>query len=222
MAEHKIEIDHVSKIMKKNRILNDITVTIESGKIYGLFGRNGSGKTMLLRMIAGLIHPTSGQVKIDGKILHKEMDFPESIGVLIETPDFWKGYTGKKGFENSGFHKNQITEQEIDGALRRVGLDPEDKRTIRKYSLGMKQRLGIAQAIMETPDILLLDEPTNALDKSGVMQIREMLREEAERGAIIVIASHNPQDLKYCDHYLEIEEGTVRECGKEVMYEEFH
>lgn len=196
-------------------------MTMESGKIYGLFGRNGSGKTMLLRLIAGLIHPSSGQVIIDGKILHKEMDFPESIGVLIETPDFWKGYTGKKVLKTLASIKNQISDDEIENTMRRVGLDPEDGRTVRKYSLGMKQRLGIAQAIMEKPDILLLDEPTNALDKNGVIQMREMMREEAKRGAIVVIASHNAQDLKHCDCYFEIEEGTVRECGKGGIDEEF-
>ena len=221
MVKHKIQIEHASKTMKKVNILNDITMTMEFGKIYGLFGRNGSGKTMLLRLIAGLIHPSSGQVIIDGKILHKEMDFPESIGVLIETPDFWKGYTGKKVLKTLASIKNQISDDEIDNTMRSVGLDPEDGRTVRKYSLGMKQRLGIAQAIMEKPDILLLDEPTNALDKNGVIQMREMMREEAKRGAIVVIASHNEQDLKHCDCYFEIEEGTVRECGKEGINEEF-
>lgn len=221
MVKHKIQIEHASKTMKKVNILNDITMTMESGKIYGLFGRNGSGKTMLLRLIAGLIHPSSGQVIIDGKILHKEMDFPESIGVLIETPDFWKGYTGKKVLKTLASIKNQISDDEIENTMHRVGLDPEDGRTVRKYSLGMKQRLGIAQAIMEKPDILLLDEPTNALDKNGVIQMREMMREEAKRGAIVVIASHNAQDLKHCDCYFEIEEGTVRKCGKEGIDEEF-
>lgn len=222
MEKHKIELEHVSKTIKKNRILNDVVMTLESGKIYGLFGRNGSGKTMLLRMIAGLMHPSSGRVVIDGKILHKDMDFPDSIGVLIETPDFWKGYTGKKVLKTLASIKNQLTDEEIENALRRVGLDPQDKRTVRKYSLGMKQRLGIAQAIMEKPAILLLDEPTNALDKNGIRQIHEILKEEAQRGAVVVIASHNLQDLKHCEFYYEIDAGTVKECGREGIYEEFN
>ncbi|MGM9974585.1 MAG: ATP-binding cassette domain-containing protein, partial [Clostridiaceae bacterium] len=162
-----------------------------------------------LRMIAGLIRPNKGKVLIQNKEMHKDIDFPESIGVVIETPDFWKDYTGIQVLKVLADIKKIITIKEMNNALNRVGLDPKDKRTIRKYSLGMKQRLGIAQAIMEAPDILLLDEPTNALDKSGMKIVEDIIKEEANRGATVIIASHNINDLNLCHELIEIENGRV-------------
>ena len=192
-------------------ILDEINYEFHPGVIYGIHGRNGSGKTMLLRAIAGLIRPTRGEIKIGEKILHQDMDFPESIGVLIETPNFWKNYTGVKVLKTLASIKNVIGQREIEEILQKVGLDPKDSRTVRKYSLGMKQRLGIAQALMEQPDILLLDEPTNAIDKMGVQVGEELFRKEANRGAVVIIASHNLQDLEHCDQLLEMDQGRI--CG---------
>ncbi|WP_027400526.1 ABC transporter ATP-binding protein [Anaerovorax odorimutans] len=205
----KVILKNVYKEIKGVTVLRDINFTLKKRMIYGLFGHNGSGKTMLLRMIAGLIKPTSGEVYIDGKKLHTDMDFPESIGVIIETPDFWSNYTGKEVLKTLAEIKKIINDNDIDKALQRVGLDPKDKRVIKKYSLGMKQRLGIAQAIMESPDILLLDEPTNALDKSGIELARKIIREERDRGALVVIASHNVADLEECQIKIELSDGSI-------------
>ena len=174
----KIELDHVSKEMRGTMILNDIHRTFYTGKVYGLRGYNGSGKTMLLRMIAGLIRPTQGEVRVDGKVLHRDIDFPDNIGVMIENPEFWNNYTGREALYSLASIRKKITLEQIDEAMRKVELDPQDKRTLRKYSLGMKKRLGIAQAIMELPEILLLDEPSNALDKKGVDMVRKIIEEE--------------------------------------------
>ena len=207
----KIRFEHVTKQIKGITVLADISLTLEGGLVYGLFGGNGSGKTMFLRAIAGLIRPTQGYVMIDEQQLHKDMRFPESIGVLIETPDFWKNYTGREVLIYLSEIKKQISHNDVDTALKRVGLNPSDTRTIRKYSLGMKQRLGIAQAIMEDPDILLLDEPSNALDRAGKEMLMQIIREEAEKGHIVVLASHNDSDLKICDTIIEIADGKVEE-----------
>lgn len=162
---NEIIISGISKTIKSTEILRNIDLKLQGGKIYGLYGSNGTGKTMLLRAIAGLIHIDSGSIVINGKQLHKDSDFPESIGVVIENPEFWDGYTGFENLKMLASIKKKIKNQAIKDTLERVGLDPSDKKTVKKYSLGMKQKLGIAQAIMERPDIILLDEPTNALDK---------------------------------------------------------
>lgn len=205
----KVRIENVTKKIKGVTILDNVCCEFEGGKIYGITGANGSGKTMLLRLIAGLIKADSGCVYIDDKILKKDIDHPENIGVLIENPNFWKRYTGMETLKLLADIRKQATEDDIKNALVRVGLEPSDKRVVRKYSLGMRQKLGIAQAIMEKPDILLLDEPTNALDKKSVEQVRKIIHEEAERGAIVIIASHNPQDIEGCSAILEMAEGRV-------------
>lgn len=208
-----IVLEHVEKKIKSVSILKDLNLQFEAGKIYGVYGTNGSGKTMLLRMMAGLIRPTSGRVLSFGKELHKEIDFPERIGVVIENPDFWKNYTGRQVLQTLAGIKKIVSPEEIEDSLERVGLEPGDGRTIRKYSLGMKQRLGIAQAIMEKPDILLLDEPTNALDENGIVQIETIIRQEAERGAVVVLASHNVQDLNLCHERIRMREGYAEKDG---------
>lgn len=205
----KIIIENVSKQIKGIDILTDVNIEFISGKIYGLCGSNGSGKTMLLRMIAGLIRPSEGQVVVDDKILHKDIDFPEDMGVLIENPEFWKNYTGKEALYSLASINKKIGIKEIEQALERVGLEPDDRRTIKKYSLGMKKRLGIAQAIMEFPKLLLLDEPTNALDKKGVETVANIILSEKSDDTIVILASHNKADLDICDVIYEVENGQI-------------
>lgn len=210
---NEIIISGISKTIKGTEILKNIDLKLRGGKIYGLYGSNGSGKTMLLRAVAGLIRIDSGSIIINGKQLHKETDFPESIGVVIENPQFWDGYTGFENLKMLASIKKQINDEAIRATLEKVGLDPGDKKTVKKYSLGMKQKLGIAQAIMESPDIILLDEPTNALDKKSTENIRGIIAEEAARGAIVVIASHVEAGLDICDIRYEMSDG-------EIYYEE--
>lgn len=206
-----IEMVNYSKKIKKKSILNDITFTFKSGNIYGLWGRNGSGKTMILRAIAGLIHSNSGMVKIDRKILHKEIDFPPSIGVIIENTELLPQYTGFENLKILGKINRKVSEQEILKTLDQVGLSQQAHMKVKEYSLGMKQKLSIAQAIFEKPDILLLDEPTNALDEDSVFIIRDLLLDLKERGCTILIASHNKDDLNVlADQILTVVDGGIQ------------
>ena len=208
----KVELKNVSKRLNDVTVLEDISLTLESGTIYGLKGKNGCGKTMLMRMMAGLIYPTSGTVSIDGEILHKAIATPRSIGILIENPAFLPGYTGQRNLELLAGLTGKADRTQIAKTMSRVGLDPNDKRTYRKYSLGMKQRLGIACALMECPDLILLDEPINAIDEKGVPKIWEALQEEKQRGALIVLACHDTEELtSLADQIITIEEGKI--CG---------
>lgn len=212
-----VELINLNKTIKGKEILNNINLTLEKGKVYGFFGRNGSGKTMLFRAICGLIKPTSGEIRVNGKRLHKEISFPESVGVIIESPGFWSYYTGFENLKVLAGIKNKITDNEIKKALEKVGLDPEDKRTFKKYSLGMKQRLAIAQAIMERPELIILDEPTNALDEEGINLVRNILLEEKLRGATILIASHNKEDIEILSDYkYKMSDGKLQEFNKEA------
>ena len=204
----KIEIANVTKQIRKALILDSVNLTFESGHIYGLYGPNGSGKTMLMRLIAGLILPTAGTVTLDGKTLGEDIDFYDSMGVLIETPSFLPGLTGLQNLLLLARIHRRIDDNVISQSLRDVGLEPEDKRKFRKYSLGMKQRLGIAAAIMEKPDIILLDEPTNALDRDGIAQICQLIRREKERGALLILACHEISVLEaICDEIILVCDG---------------
>jgi len=196
-----INIKNYNKTIKKRPILIDINLDIEKGNIYGFLGRNGCGKTMLFRAICGLIKPSSGEVLIENKILNKDISFPQSLGVLIESPGFWSSYTGFENLKTLSLIKNTISNYEIEQTMSRVGLSPKDSRTYKKYSLGMKQRLGIAQAIMESPELIILDEPTNSLDEQSVELVRNILLEEKKRGATILIASHNKEDIEVLADY---------------------
>ena len=205
-----IKISNVNKTIKKAVILDNINIEFESGRIYGLRGSNGSGKTMLMRAICGLIIPESGEINIDGDILGKDISFPKSIGALIENPSFISSYTGFRNLKLLASIQNKISDDEIRDAIKSVGLTPDDKRTFRKYSLGMKQRLGIACAIMENPDIIILDEPVNALDENGIELVRKILKEQKEKGALIIIACHDKTELEYLsDEIYEIYEGKI-------------
>lgn len=205
-----VEVKSYSKVIKGVPVLNDITCSFERGRVYGLQGKNGSGKTMLLRALSGLIFPTSGCVEVEGKQLGKDISFPESLGLLIETPAFIDKYTGLRNLELIASLKCVIGREEVCEALARIGLDSFDKRHYRKYSLGMKQRLGIACSIMEKPDILLLDEPLNALDPSGVERVEKILDEEKRRGALVVVACHDVDELRLlADEILTLEGGRI-------------
>ena len=205
-----IKITDVNKTIKKAPILRDINLEFTGGKVYGLRGKNGSGKTMLMRAICGLITPDSGIIDIDGKILGKDISFPESIGVLIENPAFIGNYTGFKNLKVLASIQNRIGDEQIRKALEDIGLDPDDKRTYRKYSLGMKQKLGIAAAVMENPDIIILDEPINALDEVSVEKVHDILEEQKKRGEVIIIACHDKEELdQLSDEIIEISDGRI-------------
>lgn len=205
-----LNLEHVNKTIKKALVLDDVTMTLEGGHIYGLKGPNGSGKTMLMRVMAGLIRPTSGQVFVDGHQLGRDMDFPPSIGLLLENPSFLPNHTGLKNLELLAGIQHRVASEDIRQTLQDVGLNPDDPRTFRKYSLGMKQRLGIAAAIMERPDLILVDEPTNALDDKGIEQICALLRRERNRGALLVLSCHDTSILeKLSDEIFHICDGKV-------------
>ncbi|WKV07517.1 ATP-binding cassette domain-containing protein [Thermoanaerobacterium sp. CMT5567-10] len=215
-----IEIRHLTKTIGGRHILRDVNLEIESGKIYGFHGRNGSGKTMLFRAICGLIKPTEGEVIVFGKRIGKDVSFPESLGLIIENVGFWNQWTGFQNLKFLASIKNIIDDEEIKNAIKRVGLDPDDIRPYKKYSLGMKQRLGIAQVIMERPQLIVLDEPTNALDEDGVNIVRKILLEEKERGATVLIASHIKEDIDIlCDYKYKVDDGKIYDAGSEIRDE---
>ena len=205
-----VRLEDYCKSFKSAEVLKNINLTLESGKVIGLKGKNGSGKTMLMRAISGLILPTSGKVYINDKELGRHISFPPSIGILIENPSFISNYTGFKNLKILASIQSRISDDEIRDAIRKVGLDPDDKRTFKKYSLGMKQRLGIAAAIMERPDIVILDEPINALDEAGAGLIKGLLDELKANGSLIIIACHDTEELNYLsDEIYEIYDGEI-------------
>ena len=208
----EIVVNEVSKSIYGVPIINSVSMTLVSGNVYGFQGINGSGKTMLMRLICGLIYPTKGEIIIDGKRLGKEITFPQSVGLLLENPAFLDSYTGFENLEMLASIKSIITREEIHEAITSVGLDPLDKRKYKKFSLGMKQRLGIAAAIMEKPDILILDEPTNSLDSSGVSLVKTIIAKERERGAIIILPCHDLPVLQdVSDEIFLLEQGKITE-----------
>ncbi len=204
-----IRLEHVQKEIRKNKVLDDINLEFKSGAIYGLKGKNGSGKTMMMRAICGLIK-CKGVISIDGEVLGKDISFPRSIGALIENPAFIGAYSGMKNLQVLADIQKRIGDKEIAEVIEAVGLDPKDNRAYRKYSLGMKQRLGIAAAIMEKPDIIILDEPINALDQSGVEQVRKLLFQLRDEGKLIIVACHDNEELNLlASNIIRIEEGKI-------------
>lgn len=205
-----IEITNLCKSFKETKVLNDITIKIKKGNTIGIIGRNGSGKTVLFKCICGLVSPTKGTVKINNKILGKDMDIPDNIGVIIETPGFLPNYNGFKNLKFLAMIKNQISNEHIKDTIKLVGLNPDSKKHVGKYSLGMRQRLGIAQAIMENPDILILDEPMNGLDNDGVKDMRKLFLSLKEQGKTILLASHNKEDIEVlCDEVYMMDKGIL-------------
>ncbi|MBU8690439.1 ATP-binding cassette domain-containing protein [Priestia megaterium] len=205
-----IKISNVSKKIKHTYVLKDVSYTFEKGKIYGVFGKNGSGKTMLLRSLAGLIIPTEGEITVENQQLHRDISFPPSVGIIIENMQLLPQFDAYTNLNILSKIKNVATKDDIRKAIQRVGLDPDSKLKIKKYSLGMKQRLNIAQAIFEKPEIILLDEPTNAIDENGVKLIHDLLLEEKNRGAVVIIASHHKEDISsLCDYTLKMTDGVL-------------
>ena len=191
-----IEFINVSKKFGKKTVLKELNFVIPTGNVIGLQGINGSGKTMIMRLIAGLIYPTTGDVLIDKKRLGKDISFPESLGLMLESPAFLDSYSGFENLKLLASLNKKITDKEIFEVLTLVGLSENADKKYKKYSLGMKQRLGIAAAIMEKPDIILLDEPTNSLDEDGIRMVREIVFKEKERGATVVLSCHDATILK--------------------------
>lgn len=210
MNQLAVKIESLSKTIKGHTVLEGISLEVPKGKIYGLVGRNGSGKTMLLRAVCGLIRPTGGRIIVFGEEIGVDRSFPKDIGAIIEKPGFLPHLSGMENLQLLAMIRNQITRDDIANSIRLVGLDPELKKPVNAYSLGMKQRLGLAQAIMEKPELLVLDEPTNGLDVAGVKEIRIILRQLAEKGATILIASHNSEDIaELCDKVFRMESGRL-------------
>ena len=205
-----IKIENFTKEIKGVRILEDITVEFGSGKIYGLVGKNGSGKTMLRRAVSGLIRPTKGSVIVDGKYLHKDISFPQDMGIIIEKPDLLNYLTGFENLSLLAKINNKISKDEIENWMKKFSLDPKSKQVLKKYSLGMKQKIGIIQAIMEDQQLLVLDEPFNALDQDTVEMLRVLLKKYKDDGKLIIITSHHSEDIDIlCDEIIFIEEGKL-------------
>lgn len=203
---------NVGKNIKNSQILKGINLKLEGGTVYGFVGRNGSGKTMLFRALSGLMKLSSGKVYYNDKELGKDFSVLPSLGVIIENVGMYSEFTGLTNLKMFAKIKDIVGENEIKEAICRVGLDPNDKRILRKYSMGMKQRIAIAQAIMEKPDVIMLDEPTNGLDENGVELIRKVILEEKERGAIILLASHNSEDIRLlADKVYQLVDGIITE-----------
>lgn len=208
-----IVVKHVSKSFGKEKVLHNVNLLVSPGRIYGIVGNNGSGKTVLMKCICGFMQPDEGHIIVNGSRVGRDLDFPDRLGVIIETPGFLPALSGYQNLKILASLKARIGRETIKETLQRVGLDPALKKPVSKYSLGMRQRLGIAQAIMENPDVLILDEPFNGLDKSGVTQIRTLLKEQKAQGKAILLASHNAQDIEVlCDDVHDMEDQWNEIC----------
>lgn len=206
----EMELTNVTKRIGRHTVIEDASVLFKPGTIVGLKGINGSGKTMLMRLISGLIKPTSGTIRIGDKMLGKDLSFPESIGMLLENPAFLDAYSGLENLKILASIKGCIGVDQVKQSIATLGLDPDDMKKYRKYSLGMKQRLGIAAAVMEEPEIIILDEPTNSLDTDGVQIVKDVVTRERDRGALIILASHEYDVLHFLsDEIIEIEKGRI-------------
>lgn len=210
MKDIAISVQHVYKDFGEENVLKDVTHDFEAGKIHGIVGNNGSGKTVLFKCICGFLLPTRGSIFVDYEQVGKDMDFPEDMGIIIETPGFLPALTGFKNLQLLASLRRKIGDKEIRQTIKQVGLDPDMKKHVAKYSLGMRQRLGIAQAIMEDPSLLILDEPFNGLDKQGVRDMRVLIKGLREKGKTILLASHNAGDIdELCDAVCEMEAGVL-------------
>lgn len=208
--EEVIRVENLTKKFGDVVALDRVNISFEAGKIYGIVGRNGSGKTVLFKSMIGYLKPTGGRVVVGGKELGRDIDFADNMGIIIENPGFLSHYSGYKNLEYLASIRKLIGEEQIRASMERVGLDPDSKKKVGKYSLGMRQRLGIAQAIMENPDILILDEPMNGLDNQGVKDVRRILLDLKEEGKTVILASHHKEDIEIlCDQVYELDHGKI-------------
>ena len=213
-----IVIQHLTKTYGKQTVLSDITLTLQAGTIYGLVGVNGSGKTTLMRCMCGFSKPSAGSVVFDGKIIGKDRDFPPKTGIIIESPGFLPNYSGLRNLEILATVSGTVTKARMIEVITLVGLDPSDKKPVGKYSLGMRQRLGIAQAIMEDPDNLILDEPFNGLDSQGIKDVHSLLSRLKAQGKCILLASHSAYDIaQACDQVFTLRDERLTETPVERM-----
>ena len=213
-----IRITEVNKTFKNQKVLNNINIDFEKGKIHGIIGRNGSGKTVLIKILCGFMLPDTGEVTVSGKRIGKDVDFPQNVGAIVENPGFLPTQNGYKNLEYLASLRNKIGRMEIASAMQTVGLDPNDKKHEGKYSLGMKQRLALAQAIMENPDILILDEPMNGLDNEGVADMRKYILGFKKQGKTVLLISHNMEDITHlCDTVHEMDKGNLTDITKSKM-----
>lgn len=207
-----ISVKNLTKKFKEAVVLNDVSVDFETGKVHGLIGRNGSGKTMLMKCICGIVPPTSGEIYVNEQRIGKDTDIPKNVGVIIETPGFIPNYSAYNNLKFLAILNKKIGKTEIRNAISSVGLNPDDKKHVGKFSLGMRQRLGLAQAIMEDPDLFILDEPMNGLDKDGVKDMRQYLLDLKAKGKTILIASHSAEDIDIlCDTVCEMDKGHLEQ-----------
>lgn len=211
MSENIITVTNVSKHFKEGTALKDVTIAFEKGKIHGIIGRNGSGKTVLFKCICGFIPPSAGEIVVSGKRIGKDTDIPDNVGIIIEAPSFLPNYSGYGNLRLLASINHKIKKDAIRAAITKVGLEPDSKKHVRKYSMGMRQRLGIAQAIMEDPEILIFDEPMNGLDHAGVKEIRDILKGLRDEGKTIILASHNSEDIQeLCGTVCEMDAGILK------------
>ena len=205
-----ISVQNLSKSFGQERVLKNVSRDFEKGKIHGIVGNNGSGKTVLMKCICGFLIPDSGSITVNGERVGVDVDFPRDMGLIIETPGFLPNVTGMKNLEILASLNKKIGLREIAASMRAAGLDPSMNKPVGKYSLGMRQRLGIAQAIMENPSLLILDEPLNGLDKHGVTEMRQLIKGLKEQGKTILLASHNQGDIdELCDTVCEMDAGVM-------------
>ncbi len=204
-----VKVENVTKYFKQEKVLDDVNMNLETGHIYGIVGKNGAGKTVLFKIIAGFIKPSSGKVTVAGKIIGVDRDFPDSLGLIIETPGFLSQYNAYQNLLYLANINNKISKEDIKEAIRMVGLDPDSNKKVGKFSLGMRQRLGIAQAIMENPNLIILDEPMNGLDKKGIEDVKELLLKLKGNGKTILMASHYAEDMEICDEVFQMEDGKL-------------
>ena len=210
--EAYIQVNDLNLTIDNNLVLENISFSLEKGKCLGLAGMNGCGKTMIMKCVSGLILPTSGEIFVDGRKIGVDIDFPESLGIMIEVPGFIPFLSGFENLKSLARINNIIDDNTINQSLDKVGLDSKDKRKVKKYSLGMRQRLAIAQALMENPDLYILDEPFNGLDIKGVGEVRTILKDLKNNGKTIILSSHNPQDLEFlCDNIIRLDAGRIIE-----------
>lgn len=206
-----VKVENVTKYFKQEKVLDDVNMNLETGHIYGIVGKNGAGKTVLFKIIAGFIKPSSGKVTVAGKIIGVDRDFPDSLGLIIETPGFLSQYNAYQNLLYLANINNKISKEDIKESIRMVGLDPDSNKKVGKFSLGMRQRLGIAQAIMENPNLIILDEPMNGLDKKGIEDVKELLLKLKGDRKTILMASHYAEDMEICDEVFQMEDGKLGE-----------